>query len=570
MRPKRTVRPAVHLVFVPIIALWCALASAAERLHYSHCARAADPPTCLIRTATEYGAVDADNLLEAVIMSGSVDLVEPNMKALLEGAKSKVGSSGLFLRSLGVDLEADPAEAEVKLASDGKLLAAIALAAAAHWRDDPFEDQIVQSALAGGATRSQVAQLAVTLWNEVDTYYEWAAEVTRPRGLSRIWAAIVADPPEDPKSLASLATSAAFGGRAQGEGLALLRILEARPDATASTKADAASALARFYSLADEAQRLLDSGGATAPDYDVEGIRVDIAEARLRGGYDERAAKSVVAHAMSALENGAFHSYLRAEPRVALEAAAARAELRSLGDAYRRRGSEGDDTAEDRGQWFAVASDCYRRAGEHDLALAAARQGLPFVGPAVAARNPPLSRTSSRGAGTGSRQQAVQANGFGSEAVLALYRAGSTAEALHFGYLTGFDRYRNATLAGEEPNAQWVVDDHSWFYVAIVAREIIGRESSSDLPSALNQLTHALSTTKRFTSVDEFEAVMAVLAARSGDSAAMTLHLTRAAASEDKDSTADDRRTNAFFALHVAAEWRRAQTILARSTTRIQ
>jgi hypothetical protein len=45
------------------------------------------------------------------------------------------------------------------------------------------------------------------------------------------------------------------------------------------------------------------------------------------------------------------------------------------------------------------------------------------------------------------------------------------------GHLTGFNRFRNAMLAGEVPDPQWVVDDHSWNYLQILMRELVADQS---------------------------------------------------------------------------------------------
>jgi hypothetical protein len=139
------------------------------------------PPTCLVQLASTHGDPASSEFLEAVISTGSLELVEPNSRSLVVGAKA-----------------------------------------------------------------------------------DWASELTRPPGLPRIWAAIVSAPPDDSKLLVDLATSAESHSHASSEGLALIRLFSQRTNATPNAKAQAASVLARRYSMLTEAQRLLDKGGATA------------------------------------------------------------------------------------------------------------------------------------------------------------------------------------------------------------------------------------------------------------------------------------------------------------------
>ena len=494
-------------------------------------------------------------------MAGAMSVIETHAATLVQAVKEQAQGTSAFAAALGIQMPPD-AVAEQAAAADRPLaLAALALAAAAHSHANPFEHELVKKLSAGASNDPAAAHIAISLWREADTYSQWAGDsaLTRPQGMNALWQAVIARPPSSADVLVGTASNvSAYGYRS--EGLALLRIAAARNDLTSDNRARMASQFARWHRLPDEAQRQLDSGGANAKGYDIRAIRVGIARARLFKGYDPAAAKIVLDDRIEALKGDAFSSYLGQEELDALEAAKAHNELLTLGDAYLTRARQPNDDPEDQGQWFAIASESYRRGGDKTRAVAAAREGLPLVSRAVTARVTPPNQEARPI--TDGRTAAVRANGFGTEPVVALYKAGARDEALATGFLTGFNRFRNAKLAGEDPDPQWVVDDRSSFYTEIVTGDLIWSNDARNASWFLQALQ--CSSLYGSNSQDEFNRELGLLSALSGRRGSMKAHLASAAAAVERGAESSTPDTQSYFALALAADWRRALTIAER------
>lgn len=521
---------------------------------FAACARAADPTACLVTRAASASGIAPEELTEAVVTTGAVEIITHNAPMLVAGAKSEMSSADDFLGALG--LHADASE-QTDSSSDRVILAAVSLAAAAQRNDNPFNDPVVRSLSASAGDNDTIPEVALNLWYNVDVYSEWSSRLTRPRGLRSIWDAIVARPPTDNRVLLELATWAAFSETFSDDGLALLRVLMTRHDATADAKAEAASLLARRYFLADQAQALLRAGGQSAPNYDVHGIEVEIAEARLRHGYDEAAAQLIVADRLHDLRGLAYQSYLNPSPLDALEQARAQIELRRLGESYLQRARRRSGGAEDTGEWYALASDCFRRAGDDPAAVSAAREGMPYVAPAVTARG---------GDSPDPRRAVIEANGFGAEPALALYKAGARTEAIGSGYVSGFDRYQADSRSGAPIDFEAIIADRSWFYAVIIGREMI----SGAQPALSEKFYRALSGARsQFADVPpgEYQRQLGLMAALTGRRAEMQSDFAEAAALLDRDRNSDVNAASAF-ALALAADWRRGEVIISRQEVR--
>ena len=334
------------------------------------------------------GGQDPNDIVEAVVATGSVELVEAHPATMIQGARSVGAGSEEVARWMGLSLPPEPARVEASRRGAAVVLAAVALAAAAQRTDDPMHDPIARRLIKTARADPAIERIAVGLWDDLAGSPEtWpSADWLRPRGLSKVWDEIVANPPADSEAVAELGTTAAWSGF-RDKGLSLFRIVAARTRASSNAKAHAASDLARLYDDADLAERLLNDGGNKAQGYDVPVVRIEIAEARLRHGYDAAAAAAVVGaeEATSAGEpnytNGGDNEAL-----TALEAANAHADLEHLGGLYLARAHDLDLRPEYRGDWFAFASAAYRRGGDLPAAVAAARAGLPQVAPAIAER----------------------------------------------------------------------------------------------------------------------------------------------------------------------------------------
>jgi hypothetical protein len=529
---------------------------------FSVCDGSADPPACLVERAALVPGVTPEELLEATIETGLVDEIARHPAELVDGAESELAPEDL--RAAGIDRHATTAQTRSQ--ADRILLAAVALASAAQRSDNPFDEPLARSLSTAAGDDAAISQLAVMLWDTIDTYQEWTPELTRPPGLGRIWSAIVARPPIDNDRLISLAEAASGSPTSSDQGLALLRILASREAAAADVKAAAASFLARRYRLPDEAQHLMDGGGNAAPNYNQHGLAVEIAEARLRTGYNSAAAQLIVSDRLRDLDRPASDSYLDPAPRDALEIGRANSELETLGNGYLHRARRRSGEAEDTAQWFALASDCFRRAGLSKAAMSAAREGLPFVASAVAARNleaPPAVSTIP----ADSQRAVVQANGFGAEPVLALYKAGARHEAVQFGYLSGFARFQTDSQTGATIDFQAIIDDQSTFYTGIISRELIAM-ARADLGDALYQAIRRAGPSFAGLPTDDYERQLGLLAALAGRGVDMRDQFSAAAAALSQNHSAEDVTANAEGALLLAADWRRGERILARVRAR--
>lgn len=388
---------------------------------------------------------------------------------------------------------------------------------------------------------------------------EWSGDqkLTRPRGLPTILKAVIATPPDDGAILVDLANDIGWAGYDE-EGLVLLRIAMGRLDLSADTRMLIASLLARRYRLADEAKRMFDTASASTG-YDHRGVLVEIAEAKLYHGYDAASAKLLVEACLERLNQEAFHSYLTQDEIRALEVAGAKQELMQLGDAYLAQAGQPADDAEGRGNWYALASETYRGAGEIEKAVSAAREGLAFVEPAIVARitfgeEKPKPITDKRAA-------AVQA-GYGDAPVIALYRAGARDEALATGFLTGYDRYFHADIAGEARDPVWILEDKSSFYDGILMHFLISAaDGASGERAYCYRRAHDIFG-KNF--VDDANRELGLLAALSGHRRTMESHFAASAHAIDTGRNGATVATRAWAAFQLAADWRRGRSIVNR------
>jgi hypothetical protein len=522
----------------------------------------ADPPTCLVERAAHASQKDK-GLLQAVVLTGATSVVETHASALTHAVKGWVKDASVASAYLGIQSRTRAISEQVAAADHAVTSAALALAAASHSHDNPFEHTITKKLIARAGNNPAIAPIAVELWRRLAVLHDWSGDnhLTRPRGMSNLWRQVIARPPSDERVLVELAeTASAHDYRA--EGLALLRIAMARGGLSNETKATMALQLAKWHRLPDEAQRLLDSGGAKTKDLNISEIRVAVARARLHRGYEAAAAKVVADACQRGPKPSSIEGYTRWymwEPELdALEAGKAINELLRLGNAYLAHARKPNDNPENQVRWFALASEAFRRGGDKMRAITAAREGLPFIPHAVARAN--------EGGGqaltvTDPRAAAVAAFGRGTEPVVALYKAGARDEAIASGYLTGLARYLNAEHAGEAPDPQWVVDDRSPLHINILIGWLI---RANDQPNAA-RLYRGLRCSDIY-GTDSFdrERALGIAAAMSGWRQLMKAHFTAAAA--DRDGADQRRVANIGMppALALAVDWRRGLTLSER------
>jgi hypothetical protein len=542
-----------------LLSLACTHVASAAPDPFVECRNAASPPKCLVaRAAADSEA--ADYMLAAVIFTGSVELVETYAKELAAAAKGKFRSGDAFLKSLGVTPpERRGAEQHATL-SDKVALAAVALAAAAQGSDEPFSNPTVMRMLKDARNSPAIAQVAVRLWKAADTSGEWGGDqkLTRPRGMPSILNAIVAMPPEDSAVLVDLANDLSWVGYTE-EGLKLLRIAMGRTNLSANMRMSIASLLARRYRLADEAQRMFDTAGASTG-FDRNAVQVGIAEARLHHAYDAASAKLVVESCLAGLNQASYQSY-ESQGLKALEVSGAKEELLHLGDVYLEHARESEGDAESRGDWYALASEAYRGARQMAKAVAAAREGLPFVEPAIIER---ISHGSKKPKPIIDRRAAAVQAVYGDAPVIALYRAGARDEALATGFLTGYDRYIFAKSAGEVPDPVWVFEDESTFLDGIVLRMMIeSGDSAGAARSYRYRRCHDIFGPNR---IEEANRQLGLLAALSGRRRTMSEHFANAANAIDSLRNGTSAKTKAWAVFELAADWQRGLNVADRVT----
>jgi hypothetical protein len=108
-------------------------------------------------------------------------------------------------------------------------------------------------------------------------------------------------------------------------------------------------------------------------------------------------------------------------------------------------------------------------------------------------------------------------------------------------------------LAGEVPDPQWVVDDHSWNYLQILMRELVADQSVQLATDLRNKLRGAMRAPNRLAKNRDYK-VLALLAALTGHTVEMTSYLSREAVASHDPSTA----------LTLAAHWQLADTVATR------
>jgi hypothetical protein len=194
---------------------------------------------------------------------------------------------------------------------------------------------------------------------------------------------------------------------------------------------------------------------------------------------------------------------------------------------------------------YAIASDCYLRAGERQIALDMAHKGLPFVSSVIESASRDIGDAKKRTKSELTRS----ALGRGTEPVVALYRAGAIAEATSTGYLTGRDRYENALVAGEKPDPQWVLDyDERLGTISMVWNAIAGHEieTQKQVYDAISAWCKAKVSCAK--GDDETNEQLASLAAAMGDRTTMEFQLNSAVKAIDESSSG-------LSAVDLAGKW---------------
>lgn len=424
------------------------------KIKFEDCTTSADAPRCLIEKAHQYNHTNAKHDYNNIILFGAINWIQPENKKLLSNLKESLDSSSNFLASLGIKLSDDDSTAQIKHANETILLAAIALAAAAQDNIDPYSEPIVKKYLELSNNEFAVSFIALQLWSEIDTYNLWKAAENSPKGILNILRTV-----ENSEQLTASKLSDLIWSWSETDRDNLIATTQAKLDYFISSsskeeKIDLASRLARSFKDAKSAKLLMDAGGNSAENYNLEGIYTEIAIAILSEKYNENAAKLLVHYALSPseLEQASYKNRLENIPE-ALENGGALNELKELANGYLLAAENKQFRAEHRGDLYALASECFLRSKDKNAAIAAASKGLVFVKDAVYWRAKEIIKKAHT-----PENLARAAEGWGTDAVVALYRTGAIQAALDTGYLTGKDRYRYAVDAGEKPNPEWLIN----------------------------------------------------------------------------------------------------------------
>ena len=531
------------------------LATSAQAASFGQCTKTSDAPGCLVRVAMSRGGWDANQALEAAVATGSVELIAASPSLAVQGISDHRYDARRFLLTLGSDNSPTLFRRSTLAKLASTKVAAAALAAAAARTPQPFDDSTVRELMRMAGEDAAVEKLAADIWYNMELSKWPRSAQTLPVGMDKVWDAIIAAPPRNSDVLAELGVKAAGSGY-RDKGLALFRLVAERPQATANAKAQAASNLARLYDLVDEAQRFLDSGGNRASGYDVAGIRVEIAEARLKHGYDAAAAATVVTQEKAGLRGEAHYLEVgERESLVALEAAGAKAELLALARDFLARARQWEPDPENRGEWYALASDAFLKAGKRDEAVTAAREGLPYVADAVSAWTAGVTGLAREASIDQARADAVAAI-YCTAPIVALYRAGEREEALRSGYLTGLWRYKSAAAAGERPDPRWILGDREWKEVELMYLVLLDAERAWP-PLFYDELVRRQEWFVEDGSDGGWHRQLALFAALARNRAEMLDHLSAAADALDRPGQDDA----VYWALELARDWRQAELI---------
>lgn len=320
------------------------------------------------------------------------------------------------------------------------------------------------------------AQLVLALLSEVEFYDSGLPEDGRAAWL---WPIALNAPIEDLEVRERLIFAA---GRAErSEDLRSL-IAEAPLDGDWSDdqRASFASVVARMGLDWRAAEAWLASGGERAGGYDIEGIRREIARARLLESYDAASAARL-ADAIVADEE---LSLWMDDDVEALTAAGAAAEMRRVATALVQRGQDPGQSLDDRTHDFGVASQLFEGTGDRSAALDAAREGAALTPAAVTAR---LAYYEDREEWTAA-QQAQKATDAITLPVAQLYRLGAEDEALANGYLVGRDRYMVELRAGRRPNPEWITPPQIDFELKLLVPSLAARKAAGEAGELLARL----------------------------------------------------------------------------------
>jgi len=529
-----------------LLLAWCAATPAATRAHstsvYSDCVEAADPADCLARRAVASSKLRPREALDTVLRHGLVDLVPDKSAVLARG-----------LDSVPVHLLYPGMLSAMQQGERKSLLAAVALLAAARHEARPFTNPIYIELAHEANDEPRIPVLAMAVWVKYVAMNGWEPDfrVTHA-GLPAIWEHAVARRQEDAALLADIAGDLGSLDELKPQARELLVwYLQRHGELTTDQRFRMAAQLARYFEMPEQAASLLE-GLDNVPGRSTLGVRTDIAVARLAKGYDAASARQLVNNIVG-LVNISRPNLRDSDPgkRDALERSSARNELRELGALYVRE-ADATDYGPFKSEYSAAASDYFLRAGDRERALEMARRSLPYMPDNMRAygyftrpaRNDPAAK-------------AIAMRGVGTNAVIALYRAGAIDEALKTGYLTSKDRYLNAERAGEKKDPLWMLEVHWPEYFDLMAREAARSNDHEFQQRAYDGLVRSCGTPLANCFAQTLRNI-ALVAAGMGDGPRMKEALAAVVRQYDKKS---DR---VAWAPYIAGPWAHCEEVLRK------
>ena len=193
-------------------------------------------------------------------------------------------------------------------------------------------------------------------------------------------------------------------------------------------------------------------------------VRTDIAVARLAKGYDAASARHLVINIVG-LPNVSALTSTTPTPRSAMRWNAAAPATNCASSARVSARGRSHDYRPYKSKFYAARAT---------ITCARATANPPRIGQASIALLPDLIRAYgyfTRPERNDPAAKAIAMRGVGTDAVIALYRAGAIDDALNTHYLTSKDRYLNAERAGEKKDPLWMLEVHWPEYFDLVARE---------------------------------------------------------------------------------------------------
>lgn len=513
-------------MLVPAAALLLLGSAKVAPPNYPACADAVDPPECIVDLARQERSAGAADLLEAVLRLGMVDLALQESSRLKRLARAEVRSAGWFESAMHASDRAEPRGRDIE--------AAIVLLAASRNLEDPFADPRVAKVV---VDRSLASTWALILWREVLEGGSPPDVAVRVPGLAALWLAASKDASPDDALLHEIAGTLAFFEDLEPVLEPWFLARAADPSLSPDAKAQLASQLARYFGRVEVARKLLDSGGARATHYNIDGMRAGFAEVTLRAGRDADALKVFVDRLLGDLPGDSAFGHFEGFDRDLLERVGAREELRLLAREYEKL-AEGATEQYQITDWFGAASDCYRRTGDIEAARTLARRSLPkdLSGYEKGSFN--------SAAATGAR---------------ALYRAGLVDEAIATGYLPGFERYVDAPLAGELSDPQWVLDEERRDSgPPFMLLHALRSKDSGDRERAYAAFRRKCPLDANPLCEPDFLAWTAVLAASLGDADGMRDYFAA------KLRAVSDSKERRFWVFETANQWEHARELLLK------